>query len=312
MGPAAVFLRLPSGERRKVSPFAGATTLEGLNGAGDVMMASGGRRYLARSGEFPVDVSGPLGQVRAFDNAWYLLVDQTVFRYDFNGAGDGGAATGADAAADASGNADADASAVADASGIDAETGEMSDGGDAAMASGAEASATVDALGGDAGIGAISDTDAPNVVSSDATHADAVGPYADASAVHEGGVGGEQNDGGSAPSPGGSSSDDGGCSTVPRSSSPPFGWVMLVGIGLGAARKRRRDRIALASKSPKGQEPHVNHLIEVRRDPRARGGRDLRRRPCATQEVDQPAPRDLVRYGDIRSVSAGMKTIRLK
>jgi hypothetical protein len=231
--PTSVYLRLPTGERRKVSAFAGSTTLEAVNRVGDVAMVSGGRRYLAKNGEFPVDIGGPLGQVRAFDAGWYLLVDALVFRYDLS-AEDGGTPSGTDAATDSSLDAGVDVSTV-DAPSTDAGTGGdagtigMIDGGD-------EAAAVVDALGSDAGTGGMTDA----VVSNDGAYADAVGPNADTSTPGGSGEGGAEMEGGGAPNPSGGSSDNGGCSIVPRSSSRSFGWMFLVGIGTGVARRQKK------------------------------------------------------------------------
>jgi hypothetical protein len=229
--PPPVYLRAPNGTRQKVSPFAGTTTLEGVNASGDVMMSSGGRRYLARNGQFPTDLGGTIGTVRTIGSDWYVLVDRSVFRYDFTPAGDGGVNSGSDGSAESSVANDGglDSQRPADA---EIETSMPAETGGAVVVDATDDRSESQAVS--QSIDAGREVDGPVVMrpaTGPAVASDASASEADASTVST-----------AAPT----SSDDGGCSLVPRrTSSRTSRWIFAVtalALSMGIRRRRRARR----------------------------------------------------------------------
>jgi hypothetical protein len=107
-------LRSPAGMDTLV--YDGSVTIEALSAAGDVMFIASDHRLLSRKGAMPEMVSTPLGKPVARDDAWLIMLGNSLFQVEGTGPPgsiavyqppDGGATEDASASADAGIIADA-------------------------------------------------------------------------------------------------------------------------------------------------------------------------------------------------------------
>jgi hypothetical protein len=75
-----VWVRSPQGVEKQVSPFGSASTIETLNGAGEVMFTNSYRRYFGVGGSLPVEVSSNQGRSISSCDGWYVALGTTVFK----------------------------------------------------------------------------------------------------------------------------------------------------------------------------------------------------------------------------------------
>jgi len=79
-----VFRRTADGEQSKVSVFLADAFASALSPSGQVMMESGGRRYLSHEEEAPTDVSSLQGTV-IWAGDWYVMLGRSLLRVNPDG-----------------------------------------------------------------------------------------------------------------------------------------------------------------------------------------------------------------------------------
>lgn len=85
-----VWRRSPTGATEKISVFSTDCSMEAISESGDVLYQNGGRRYLALDGaSVPREVPAVGSPIRV-GGAWYLLIDNSVYRIDGTSSGDAG------------------------------------------------------------------------------------------------------------------------------------------------------------------------------------------------------------------------------
>lgn len=82
LGQELIKLRKPTGETLTASPFGTDSTIEALNGLGDVIFINNNKRYLFSQDSMFQISNNSLGSPYYFDNNWYIAIGNTLFYVD--------------------------------------------------------------------------------------------------------------------------------------------------------------------------------------------------------------------------------------